>query len=106
METIIITSANNHPEAEEYSLLDAVITKEDEIYCSLCLELNVASEGETLEESKKNLLRVVKDYLELAIENNLPIIRNVPWEDNPLVNGEEIIDKFKIQTNVNIVEYA
>lgn len=106
METITITSKNNQPEAEEYSLLDAVITMEDEIYCSLCIELNVASEGETLEKSKRNLLNAVKDYLELAIENDLPIIRFVPGEDDPIANGEKILERFKIRTNVNIEEYA
>ncbi len=91
---------------EEHSFFDAVVTKEDNIYCSLCIELNIASEGETLDESKRNLTEAVKDYLELSLENNLPFERWVPDEDNPLLNGSEIIDYSKIEVNMNLFEYA
>jgi len=89
-----------------YSFLEGVVTKEDDIYCSLCLDLNVASEGETLEESKNNLLEAVRDYIDLAKSNNIHILRQVPIKDNPIYNGEEIIDNFRIETNVDICEYA
>ena len=39
--------------------------------------LNVASQGETVEEAKKNIIEAVTLYLETAIESNLPIIRSV-----------------------------
>jgi predicted RNase H-like HicB family nuclease len=55
-----------------------VIIKEDEGYSSLCLELDVASQGETIDEAKFNLVEAVNLYLESAIESNLPIIRPVP----------------------------
>ncbi|HEY3251538.1 MAG TPA: hypothetical protein VGK25_10515 [Ignavibacteria bacterium] len=89
------------------SYLNAVITKEDEIYCSLCIELNIASEGETLNEAKENLLEAVKDYIELSVENKTPIIRLVPIEDNPLLNpGQNIVEVFRIKVNMNLSEYA
>ncbi len=92
--------------SEERSFFDAVVTMEENIFCSLCIELNVASEGETLEESKKNLSEAVKDYLELSIINKLPFERWVPDEDNPILNKSEIIDLFKIEVNMNLFEYA
>jgi len=54
-----------------------VLIKEDEGYSALCLELDVASQGETVEEAKKNIIEAVTLYLETAIESNLPIIRPV-----------------------------
>ncbi len=91
---------------EEHSFFDAVVTMEENIFCSLCIELNVASEGVSLEESKKNLLEAVKDYLELSIISKLPFERWVPDEDNPILKKSEIIDYFKIEVNMNLFEYA
>lgn len=87
---------------------EAVITKEDDIYCSLCIDLNVASEGTSIEESKKNLIEAVGEYIEIAIENNLPIIRKIPEEDNPLISGtpDEIIEKFSIKSDLKIETYV
>jgi len=86
---------------------EAVITKEDDIFCSLCIDLNVASEGETIEEAKKNLIEAVNDYIEIAIENNLPIIRKVSGENNPLLaTSEEVIEKFNIKTDLRVETYV
>ncbi|MEO6694340.1 MAG: hypothetical protein ABIO41_03970 [Ignavibacteria bacterium] len=88
-------------------VFNSVITKEDEIYCSLCLDLNVASEGETVLESKKNLIEAVNDYIEIAIENNLPIIRKVGDEDNPLItNPNEVVEQFVIKSDLQIETYV
>ena len=53
------------------------VIKEIEVYSSLCIELDVASQGDTKEEAKQNLLEAVTLYLETAIESNLPLIRPV-----------------------------
>ncbi len=45
------------------------VIKEDKGYSSLCLELDVASQGDTIKEAKHNLLEAVTLYLETAIEN-------------------------------------
>jgi predicted RNase H-like HicB family nuclease len=93
-------------EQSAMTTLECVITQEDEIYCSLCIELNVASEGTTIAEAKQNLLEAVKDYIDLALNNHIQISRPVPLEDNPFLNGDEIIEKFMIPLNMNIMEYA
>ncbi len=86
---------------------EAVITKEDDIFCSLCIDLNVASEGETIEEAKKNLIEAVNDYIEIAIENNLPIMRKVSDVNNPiLTTPEEVIEKFSIKTDLKVETYV
>jgi len=44
-------------------LLHNLIEKEDNLYSAICLELNVASQGETIEEAKNNLQEAVELYL-------------------------------------------
>lgn len=109
MEEINISTKNGNlfETNQENSFFDVVITKEDDIFCSLCIELNVASEGETLVEARKNLLEAVKDYIELSLEHETPLVRWVPFEDNPLLNSNEnIIETFKIKVPMNLFEYA
>ena len=84
-----------------------VLIKEDEGYSVLCLELDVASQGETVEEAKKNIIEAVTLYLETAIESNLPIIRPVPEEDNPLrLTPEKVVETFKVNINLEINAYV
>jgi predicted RNase H-like HicB family nuclease len=91
---------------DSYSILNGVITQEDNVYCSLCLELDVASEGESVEEAKRNLEEAVKEYIEIAMEMNIPVFRPVPATENPILNGEKIIERFKMETSYEIFEYA
>jgi predicted RNase H-like HicB family nuclease len=67
-----------------------IIIKEPEGFSSLCLEVDVASQGETIEEAKNNLLEAVTLYLESAIESNLVILRPVP-EDETLLKFDLMI---------------
>ena len=48
--------------------LHVLIEKEGDLYSALCLELNVASQGKTLAETKKNILEAVELYLEDVVE--------------------------------------
>lgn len=83
-------------------VFDALIIKETEGYSSLCLNIDVASEGDTIEEAKKNLYEAVTLYLETTIENNLPVIRHVPEEENPLILREkDIIEKFLLKIDLH-----
>lgn len=47
-------------------LLTAIIEREGEGYVSLCPELDVASQGDTIEEAKENLREAVGLFLECA----------------------------------------
>lgn len=44
----------------------AIIEKENDGYVSLCPELDIASQGETLEEAKNNLAEAIELFLEVA----------------------------------------
>ena len=50
--------------------LHNIIEKENSLYSALCLELDVASQGKTIEEAKKNLQEAVEVYLEDVIQSD------------------------------------
>ncbi|MEA5467929.1 type II toxin-antitoxin system HicB family antitoxin [Spirulina sp. 06S082] len=53
----------------------AILEREDNGYVSLCPELDIASQGDTIEQAKANLLEAVELFLEIAspseIQNRL-----------------------------------
>ena len=49
-------------------VLHGLIEKENGLYSALCLELDVASQGRTIGEAKKNLQEAVETYLEDVID--------------------------------------
>jgi predicted RNase H-like HicB family nuclease len=85
----------------------AYITKEKNGFTALCRDVDVASEGPTLLETKENLTKAVSLYVESAIENNLPIIRPVPQESDMLQrNPEAVIQVFQVKIDLEIRAYA
>lgn len=50
----------------------AVITKEENWYVGLCVELGVVSQGKTIEEAKTNLKEAVELYIESFGADDLP----------------------------------
>jgi predicted RNase H-like HicB family nuclease len=79
----------------------------DQTVCALCTELDVASEGETIVEAKNNLVEAVTLYIESAVENNLPVLRPVPNEENPLIkNPDQILEKFTLKINFKVYAHA
>jgi len=46
--------------------LTAVIEREDNGYVALCPELDIASQGDTVEEARENLVEAVELFLEAA----------------------------------------
>lgn len=51
--------------------LTAVIEKEDNMYISLCPELDIASQGETQDEAKSNLVEAIELFYESASESEI-----------------------------------
>jgi predicted RNase H-like HicB family nuclease len=49
----------------------AIIEKEDGIYVALCPELDIASQGDTVEESKANLHEAIELFFEHASEDEI-----------------------------------
>lgn len=50
----------------------AIITKEDDFFIARCPELNVTSQGETLEEAEKNIKEAIELYIESFGTEDLP----------------------------------
>lgn len=46
--------------------LTAIIEREDDWYVSLCPELDIASQGKTIEEARDNLVEALKLFFETA----------------------------------------
>ena len=46
--------------------LTAIIEREDSDYVALCPELDIASQGPTVEEARRNLVEAVQLFLEVA----------------------------------------
>ncbi len=55
----------------------AVITKEENWYVSLCIELGIVSQGQTIEDAKKNLKEAVRLYIESFGTDDLPESKEV-----------------------------
>ncbi len=84
-----------------------MIIKEAGGFSSLCPELDVASEGETIEDAKQNLIEAVSLYVETAIESNLPVNRQVPKEEDPrTTRNNDITEIFRISVEMAVKAYA
>ena len=46
--------------------LTAIIEREDDVYVALCPELDIASQGDTVEGAKKNLVEALELFFESA----------------------------------------
>ncbi|MEK6284511.1 MAG: type II toxin-antitoxin system HicB family antitoxin [Acidobacteriota bacterium] len=46
--------------------LTAVIQREDDAYVALCPELDIASQGDTVEEARENVIEAIELFLESA----------------------------------------
>ena len=46
--------------------LTAIIEREGDAYVALCPELDIASQGETVESARQNLLEAVEGFFEVA----------------------------------------
>ncbi len=58
--------------------LSALVVKEEELYVARCPELNVTSQGETLEEATANLKEAIELYIESFGDEELKVIKGEP----------------------------
>lgn len=79
------------------------IFKEGKWYVSLCLELDVASQGRTVREAKKMLAEAAELYLETCFETNSPYLRPVPREEDPrLTPKENLVEVFPLRLEFQV----
>lgn len=51
--------------------LTAIIEREEQGYVSLCPELDIASQGDTVEEARKNLIEALELFFETASKEEI-----------------------------------
>ena len=90
--------------------LHILIEKEGDLHSVLCLELNVASQGETLEEARKNIREAIELYLEDVYESGDEkefIPRPAPveeWIKYFKQKAQEIRDRILEENVLNLTE--
>lgn len=91
------------PEAQNQFEFTGAIFRDGNGYSSLCLDLDVASQGRTSREAKKALSEAVTLYLETCFENGIPHLRPVPVSDDPRHNAtEKLIEIFPLHVNFQV----
>ncbi len=84
-----------------------LIVKQSRGYTALCPELDVATEGATPKAARRMLQEAVTLYLETALENNLPYLRPIQGEDNPLrTTPEQVVDNFPLRVSAKVLTRA
>jgi predicted RNase H-like HicB family nuclease len=84
-----------------------VVVKQGKGYTTICLELDVASQGNTIQEARDALVEAATLYLESAIESNLPYIRPVPPEDDPRrATPKRVVETFPLKVIIAVRAYA
>lgn len=84
-----------------------IIWKEENEFSAICPELDVASQGTTSSEARKNLLEAAALHLEGSFEDGLPYLRPVPVEDDPRNSlPAEALEIFKFKVDIAIKAYA
>lgn len=72
-------------------------------FVSLCLDLDVASQGRKVREAKKMLAEAVSLYLETCFEINSPYLRPVPPADDPRKNlPENLVELFPLKVDIRV----
>lgn len=80
-----------------------VIFREGRWFVSLCLELDVASQGRSPGEAKKMLAEAVTLYLETCFEDGVPHLRPVPKEEDPRVQEPaNLVARFPLKVNFEV----
>ncbi len=64
----------------------AIIEKEDNLYIALCPELDIASQGETVENARENLIEAIELFFEVAS----------PEEINERLHNEIFITRLEV----------
>ncbi len=76
--------------------LTVKIEKEDGVYVSLCAELDVASQGDTVEEAKANLQEAIELLFEHASKEEIAArLKNLCFYNKPSNSGWVSLNSFR-----------
>lgn len=84
-----------------------VLFRDGKHLVSLCLEVDVASQGRTPYEAKKMLAEAVTLYVETCFENGIPYLRPVPREEDPrLREPQSVVETFPVKVDFKVHAFA
>lgn len=93
--------------SENEFVFKEVILQAETDYTALCLDVDVASQGDTTAAARDALLEAVTLYLETAIESYLPWLRPVPPSEDPrFVEPDRIVAEFPMHVHFAVHAYA
>lgn len=79
------------------------VFREGKWFVSLCLDLDLASQGRSVREAKKMLAEAVSLYLETCFEDNVPYVRPVPREEDPrLKPPDNLVGIFPLKVDFRV----
>jgi predicted RNase H-like HicB family nuclease len=91
----------------EMFVFTGLVWKEEKEFSALCPEMDVASQGKTPAEARKNLLDAAALHLEGSFEDGLPYLRPVPIEEDPRNSlPAKSLEVFKFKVDVAIKAHA
>jgi predicted RNase H-like HicB family nuclease len=80
-----------------------VLLKDGKRFVSLCLEVDVASQGKTPREAKRMLAEALTMYVETCFENGIPYLRPVPQEDDPRMSEpQSVLETFPVKVEFKV----
>ncbi len=80
-----------------------VIFREGRWFVSLCLELDVASQGRSPREARKMLAEAVTLYLETCFEDGVPYLRPVSKQEDPRVQqAANLVESFPLKVDFEV----
>ena len=88
-------------------IFTGIIFKERNGYSGICPEVDIATDGESIEQTKLNLTEAVSLYIEPAVENNIPVLRPIPEDENPMhISPNNMVERIPIKIDFEIHAYA
>lgn len=79
------------------------VFREARKFVSLCLELDVASQGTSLRQAKKMLAEAVSLYLESCFEDGVPYLRPVPRDEDPRIQRpDDVVELFPLSVDFEV----
>ncbi len=79
------------------------IFREGKAFVSLCLEIDVASQGRSPREARTMLAEAVSLYLETCFEDGMPYLRPVPAHEDPrLERPPNLVEVFPLKVDFEV----
>ncbi|HEY6290378.1 MAG TPA: hypothetical protein VI455_02300 [Terriglobia bacterium] len=79
------------------------VFREGRCFVSLCLDLDVASQGKDPREAKKMLAEAVSLYLETCFEDGVPYLRPVPKNEDPRIESPaNLVELFPLKVDFEV----